>query len=49
MFNRFATINSWFPNDQVTIIFLVNQENLSAFKTLDQIHNSQFGKDTKQP
>jgi hypothetical protein len=49
MFNRFATINAWFLDDQVYIIVLINQEDLSAFKTLDQMHNSLFGKDTKQP
>ena len=49
MFNRFATINAWFPDDQVTIIVLINQENLSAFQALDQMHNSLFGKETKKP
>ena len=49
MFNRFATINAWFPDDQVTIIVLINQENLNTFKTLDQIHNILFGKEAKQP
>jgi len=49
MFNRFATINAWFPDDQVTIIVLIHQKNLGAFKTLGQIHNILFGKETKQP
>jgi len=49
VFNRFVTINAWFSGDLVYIIVLINQENLNTFKTLDQIHNSQFGKDTKQP
>jgi hypothetical protein len=49
MFDRFATINAWFPDDQVTIIVLINQENLNTFKTLDQIHNILFGKEAKQP
>jgi len=49
MFNRFATINAGFPADQVYIIVLINQEDLSAFKTLDQMHNSLFGKDMKLP
>jgi hypothetical protein len=49
MFNRFATINAWFPDNQVTIIALINRENLNTFKALDQMHNSLFGKEAKQP
>ena len=44
MFNCFATINAWFPDDRVFIIILINQENLSALQALDQMHNSLFGK-----
>ena len=49
MSSRFATINAGFPNDQVYIIILNNQENLSAWKALDQMHNSLFGKEIKKP
>ena len=48
MFNRFATINAGFPADQMYVIVLINQESLSAFLMLNQMHNSLFGKDTKQ-
>jgi hypothetical protein len=49
MFDRFATINAWFPDDLVYIIVLITQEDLNTFKTHDQIQNSLFGKGAKQP
>ncbi len=34
MFNCFATINALFPDHQITVVVLINQENLSAFQAL---------------
>jgi len=40
MFNCFATIDALFPDHLVTVVVLINQENLSAFQALDQMYNN---------
>ena len=39
----FSAVNAWFPDDDVTIVVLMNQGDLSAFSVLEQIQGRVFG------